>query len=164
MTAYRVPKNLGNMASRTAAAIRRYREADRDRVRAALEAGALLVAAKDAAEHGQWLPYLKHLGVPARTAQDWMAISAWAAELSADLHRPGLDVQIRAVAYLGGIRATLERIREHGALAAKIGAVKTMNREARGECHGLKRRLHAIKKILLRGGPNWRIEALEAID
>ena len=44
-----------------------------------LEIGKLLNEAKTIVEHGEWLPWLRrHTALPARTAQQFMAATAWA--------------------------------------------------------------------------------------
>jgi hypothetical protein len=42
----------------------------------AITAGHLLIEAKELAGHGEWLPYLKALGIPPRTAQRYMTLAA----------------------------------------------------------------------------------------
>ena len=70
-----LPQRLSNLAGATQAALERYKRADAERIAAALDAGALLNDAKAAAGHGQWLPYLDHLGVRERTVQRWMRLA-----------------------------------------------------------------------------------------
>jgi hypothetical protein len=41
-----------------------------------IAAGHLLMEAKELAGHGEWLPYLKALGIPPRTAQRYMTLAA----------------------------------------------------------------------------------------
>ena len=41
----------------------------------ALEAGRLLIEAKTQVRHGQWLPFLESVGMPARTAQQYMRLA-----------------------------------------------------------------------------------------
>lgn len=41
----------------------------------AIEAGHLLVEAKEACRHGEWLTFLKHIGMPSRRAQKRMALA-----------------------------------------------------------------------------------------
>lgn len=61
----------------------------------ALEAGALLVAAKDAAAHGTWLPFLERACIPERKAQRLMTLA-----------RSGLKSD--TVSEMGGITAALK--------------------------------------------------------
>lgn len=61
----------------------------------ALEAGRLLVDAKDAAAHGTWLPFLQRAGVPERKAQRLMTLA-----------RSGLKSD--TVSEMGGITAALK--------------------------------------------------------
>lgn len=60
-----------------------------------LEAGRLLLQAKDECRHGEWLPFLKRAGVPERKAQRLMTLA-----------RSGLKSD--TVSDLGGVKATLE--------------------------------------------------------
>ena len=70
-----------------------YHRSNEDRIQAALEAGKLFVAAKPLLGHGDWLPWLKNVGVEAKTAQNWMSIA---------------HMKYETVSYLGGLRAALD--------------------------------------------------------
>ncbi len=61
----------------------------------ALQAGALLVEAKAACRHGEWLPFLARAGMPERKAQRYMTLA-----------RSGIESD--TVTDLGGIRGALE--------------------------------------------------------
>lgn len=63
-----------------------------------LEAGRLLLSAKEEAKHGEWLPFLKRAGVQERKAQRYMTLA-----------RSGLKSD--TVTHLGGVKAALEFIR-----------------------------------------------------
>ena len=80
-------------------AARDYRRHDLLRVEAALDAGRHLIEAKDAVQHGDFAALLERAELKPRTARDWMILA-----------RAG--VKTATVAVFGGIRATLERIRE----------------------------------------------------
>ena len=60
-----------------------------------IDAANLLLEARKVAEHGEWLPFLEHAGIPRRTAQRMLRIAE--AGLKSD-----------TVSRLGGIRATLQ--------------------------------------------------------
>jgi hypothetical protein len=60
-----------------------------------LDAGAMLVEAKGACKHGDWLPFLERAGVKERRARQYMQLA-----------RSGL--KSATVADLGGVRASLE--------------------------------------------------------
>ena len=98
-TDYQTPAKLSNLAGATQSALARYRKADAERIAAALDAGRLLEEAKTTASHGEWLPYLEHLGVHQRNASRWMRLAS--AELKRD-----------TVSYFGGLRAADEAMRE----------------------------------------------------
>ena len=51
-----------------------YNRADLDRITYAISCGEKLWLAKSDLKHGEWLPFLKEIGLPARTASRWMAI------------------------------------------------------------------------------------------
>jgi hypothetical protein len=51
----------------------------------AIAAGKLLLEAKEQIPHGQWLPWLReHAQIPERTAQRYMKVAPWAAEIKSD--------------------------------------------------------------------------------
>jgi hypothetical protein len=64
-----------------------------------LEAGRLLIEAKEACKHGEWLPFLEMAGVPERQAQRLMQLA-----------RSGLKPD--TVSDLGGVKAALEHLAE----------------------------------------------------
>lgn len=84
---------------RVTQAVRDYRLHDKSRIESALDAGLGLLELKESGGHGEFLPLLERLNLPARTAQDWMQLAA-------------AGVNCATVAHFGGIRKTLERIRQ----------------------------------------------------
>ena len=84
---------LSVLAGDVAGAVKRYERASAEAVDAYLEAGRLLAEAKEAADHGEWLPFLEAAGVKARTAQRMMRLS-------------GSGLTCATVAHLGGVGAT----------------------------------------------------------
>ena len=79
-------------------AVTEYRYRNRQRISSALDAGEGLLELKVSGAHGEFLPLLGRLSLPARTARDWMHVA-----------RAG--VKTATVAHFGGIRGTLERLR-----------------------------------------------------
>ena len=75
----------------------RHKRASAEAIQAYLDCGAALVEAKAACGHGEWLPWLVAAGVPERTAQRMMKLSA--SGLKSD-----------TVTDMGGIRATLDYV------------------------------------------------------
>ena len=76
------------------AEVRRHREAERDAIQAAVNAGEMLNEAKELCSHGEWLPRLASIPLNPRTAQRWMRLSC-------------IGVKCDLVSHLGGIDATL---------------------------------------------------------
>ena len=91
--------------SNVSAEIRRIRDAyrthDKERIALALEGGARLLEARDACAYGAWTAFLRDVGLTPRRARDWMALA-----------RAG--VKPATVAVFGGVRSTLEWLREDG--------------------------------------------------
>lgn len=87
--------SLTELSDRIAAANTEMVASNLTAAHAALVTGALLVEAKDACRHGEWLPLLKRSGVAERQAQRLMALA-----------RPGFTSDI--VSDLGGIAAALK--------------------------------------------------------
>lgn len=50
-------------------------EADKTAAEHAIEAGHSLIEAKSLVKHGQWLPWLKELGIPERTARRYITLA-----------------------------------------------------------------------------------------
>lgn len=90
---------LADLAEQVKAASSASTDAERTSIAKALEAGALLVQAKDACSHGEWLPFLERAGVPERKAQRLIRLA-----------RSGLKSD--TVSDLGGIRATLDWLQQ----------------------------------------------------
>ena len=63
-----------NIKSAILADIAGFNRADMDRVSYAISCGEKLWMVKADLKHGEWLPFLKEIGLPARTASRWMAI------------------------------------------------------------------------------------------
>ena len=63
-----------NIKSAIVADIAGYNRADLDRISYAIACGQKLALVKADLKHGAWLPLLKEIGLPARTASRWMAI------------------------------------------------------------------------------------------
>jgi hypothetical protein len=59
------------------AAEQKTESARQEQARRRLELGRLLIDAKRACKHGDWLPYLAKLGIEPRSAQNWMAIAGF---------------------------------------------------------------------------------------
>lgn len=91
--------SLADLAERVRAVNAEGRKAAETVIERALEAGRLLIEAKQQCRHGEWLPFLKRAEIPERSAQAYMK-----------LVRAGLD--IRKVADLGGIKAALDYLAE----------------------------------------------------
>ena len=72
----------------------RFKRAEAESIDAYLACGHALIEAKDAAAHGEWLPWLKGAGIPERTAQRMMKLAK--SRLKAD-----------TVSDLGGIASAL---------------------------------------------------------
>jgi len=89
--------HLTDLADRVRAANDAVLVSKRTTIEKALEAGHLLIEAKERCKHGEWLPFLDRAGVHQRTSQRFMTLAA-----------SGLE--IRHVSDLGGIRAALEHI------------------------------------------------------
>ena len=75
----------------------RYQRASAEVNNAFLEMGDALVEAKSSCSHGQWLRFLEHAGIDARTAQRSMKLA-----------RSGVEYD--SVSHFGGLQATLERL------------------------------------------------------
>ncbi len=67
--------SLADLAARIKAEHEAISESVRDSVARAIVVGELLIEAKAQLDHGQWLPWLSHCGVPARTAQTYMELA-----------------------------------------------------------------------------------------
>ena len=91
----------------------KYQQANADRITAALDTGAALIALREVLGHGEFLPMLKQIGIGETTARNWMRLA-----------RAGFKTA--TVADLGGIRAALEHLREH---AKTAGEVRVMEME-----------------------------------
>lgn len=87
--------SLADLAEQVKAASAASADAERTAIDKALEAGALLVQAKEACAHGEWLPFLSRASVHERQARRLMQLS-----------RSGLRSD--TVSDLGGIRGALE--------------------------------------------------------
>jgi hypothetical protein len=77
----------------------------------ALEAGRLLVDAKEAAAHGTWLPFLERAGVQERKAQRLMTLAK-------------SGIKSDTVTDLGGIKAALEYVAKRKKAVGFLGAVQ----------------------------------------
>ena len=89
----------------------RYQRANADRIAAALDTGAALIDLRERLGHGEFLPAIRRLGIPERTAQNWMRLA-----------RAGLKNE--TVADLGGIRAALEHLRKTAKTGDEIRAIE----------------------------------------
>ena len=134
-----------NIKSAIVADIAGFNRADLDRVSYAISCGQKLALVKADLKHGQWLPLLKEIGLPARTASRWMAIRGLD-----PLHVTGLGSLAKAaelakltpaqlkVRYVAGLRkivgldADLAAVYEKG--AADLAEDSAMARDA---CHAL---------------------------
>ena len=63
-----------NLKTALVADIEGFNRADRDRIGYAIAAGEKLALAKEDLKHGEWIPFLAEIGLPARTASRWMSI------------------------------------------------------------------------------------------
>lgn len=93
--AARLSNSLTELSDRVATVHAEFVAASAVAFHSALVAGALLVDAKTACKHGEWLPFLKRTGVAERQAQRFMTLS-----------RAGFNSDI--VSDLGGIGAALK--------------------------------------------------------
>lgn len=85
---------LADLAESVGTLLRTSRAAERESINAAIEAGYLLVCARNCAGYGTWLPFLARAGIPERQAQRLMQLAR-------------AFIQPDTVSALGGIKATL---------------------------------------------------------
>jgi hypothetical protein len=90
---------LGDLAERIRLANDAATAANLTAIEKTIESGRLLLRAKDACKHGEWLPFLERAGVEERTAQRHMKLAK--SELKSDM-----------VSDLGGVVAALEYLAE----------------------------------------------------
>jgi hypothetical protein len=91
----RLSNSLTDLADRINIAAQESALAEVTSAAKAIEAGTLLIEAKQLCRHGEWLPFLERAGTPERKAQRYMRLA-----------RTGLNPT--AVSDLGGIKAALE--------------------------------------------------------
>ena len=91
--------DMEELIGRVADGWERYRRSNAERIGAALATGVALLGLRERLAHGEFLPAVARLGIPERTARDWMRLA-----------RAGFKTA--TVADLGGIRAALESLRE----------------------------------------------------
>ena len=91
--------DIEGLTGKIADGIARYKRANTDRIGAAMDVGAALVELRERLPHGEFGPAVGRLGIPERTARDWMKLA-----------RAGYKTA--TVADLGGIRAALENLRQ----------------------------------------------------
>jgi hypothetical protein len=70
----------------------------------AIDAGQRLLEAKDALQHGQWLPWLDNLGIPARTAQAYMKLAQLDPANAQRVAHLGLSQALRAISVAGPVK------------------------------------------------------------
>ena len=117
----------------------RYRASNKDRAEAVIETGQQLHRLKAGCAHGTWGPMLDSIGIPHRTARDWMKLAKTATVAVLEKH---------------GIRGTLERVRDPRGVArlealqaevrewkARIAALEAEQSDLKGENLRLRRRL-----------------------
>ncbi len=107
--------DLEDLLMDTMDAVSRFRVGQREAVAAALDAGNLLVQAKEIIPHGGWSEWLGRVGVKPRTASAWMRLSA-------------MDVTVEEVIENGGINATL-RGKPKSATVADLTGGSDLERE-----------------------------------
>lgn len=91
----------------------------------ALEAGRLLVDAKEAAPHGTWLPFLQRAGVPERKAQRLMTLARSGLKSDTVSEMGGITAALKFLSRrkLPKAGASLEIVAKHGGRISAIGAV-----------------------------------------
>ena len=89
----------------------RYQQANADRIQAALDTGAALIALRESLPHGEFLPAVQRIGIAKRTAQAWMRLSK-------------SELKSETVAHLGGIRAAIEHLRQSAKTSDEVRAME----------------------------------------
>ena len=114
----------------------RYRVSNRDRAEAVIETGEALTRLKAECQHGTWGPMLDTIGIPHRTAQDWMKLSKNATVAVLEQH---------------GVRKTLDALRIDGGRGlGRLLEAQAEIRRLREQVTGLEAEHRALKAVNLR--------------